>query len=131
MSREQTPVLAGTLPAFEMFMSTWELLGEKHPRLEPFINIGLSWARKYYCRMDQTRAYIVAMGELLCILLLSVFRFIYVDFFVVLNPSVRLSWIRKHWEPPWIARAEGIIKGVVRQHTYIIFTLPYVLFTAG
>ena len=56
MSREQTPVLAGTLPAFEMFMSTWELLGEKHPRLEPFINIGLSWARKHYCHMDQTRA---------------------------------------------------------------------------
>jgi hypothetical protein len=56
------PVLAGTLPAFEMFMSTWELLGGKHPRLEPFINIGLAWALKYYCCMDQTRAYIITMG---------------------------------------------------------------------
>ena len=66
MSREETPVLAGTLPAFEMFMTTWELLGEKHVRLKPFIDIGLEWARKYYCRMDQTRAYIVTMGESFC-----------------------------------------------------------------
>jgi hypothetical protein len=63
MSREETPVLAGTLPAFEMFMSAWERLAENHPRLGPFIEIGLHWARKYYCRMDQTRAYIVAMGQ--------------------------------------------------------------------
>jgi hypothetical protein len=62
MSREQTPVLAGSLPAFEMFMTAWDALAEKHPRLKPFIDIGLVWARKYYCRMDNTRAYVIAMS---------------------------------------------------------------------
>jgi hypothetical protein len=62
MSREETPVLSGTLPAFEMFMTSWEMLGEKYPRLAPFVDIGLKWAYKYYCRMDQTRAYVIAMG---------------------------------------------------------------------
>jgi hypothetical protein len=62
MSREKTPVLAGSLPAFEMFMTAWETLGDKHPRLKPFVDIGLKWAKKYYCRMDQTKAYIIAMG---------------------------------------------------------------------
>lgn len=65
MSKEANPVLSGSIPAFEMFMTTWERLGEKHPRLKPFTDIGLRWATKYYSRMDNTDAYIVAMGLLL------------------------------------------------------------------
>lgn len=57
------PVLAGSIKAFELFMSQWETLGVKHPRLEPFCAIGLTWATKYYARMDQTKAYIIAMGK--------------------------------------------------------------------
>jgi hypothetical protein len=78
MSREETPVLSGSLPAFEMFMTSWEMLGEKHPRLAPFIDIGLKWASKYYCRMDQTRAYVIAMGMflfMLCYYVLIVLQF--------------------------------------------------------
>jgi hypothetical protein len=63
MSREETPVLSGSLPAFEMFLTSWEIMAEKHARLKPFIDIGLLWANKYYCRMDNSRAYVVAMGE--------------------------------------------------------------------
>ena len=63
MSREETPVLAGSMPAFEMFMTAWENLAETHPRLAPFIEIGLTWARKYYQRMDNTKAYVMAMGK--------------------------------------------------------------------
>jgi hypothetical protein len=65
MSREETPVLSGSLPAFEMFMSSWEMLADKHERLKPLIDIGLVWAKKYYCRMDNTRAYVIAMDMLL------------------------------------------------------------------
>jgi hypothetical protein len=63
MSREETPVLSGSMPAFEMFMTAWENLSETHPRLGPFIEIGLAWARKYYQRMDNTKAYVMAMGK--------------------------------------------------------------------
>jgi len=33
MSAEQTPILSGAIPSFEMFMTAWEQLGEKHPWL--------------------------------------------------------------------------------------------------
>jgi hypothetical protein len=63
MSREQTPVLSGAIPAFEMFMTQWERLGEMVPRLKPFVDIGLKWATKYYNWMDRTNAYIISMCE--------------------------------------------------------------------
>ena len=31
----------------------------------------------------------------------------------VLNPSIRLSWIRRHWEPNYVARAVIMIKNTV------------------
>ena len=69
MSREETPLLSGALPAFEMFMTSWELLAEKHAQLKPFIDIGLKWAYKYYARMDNTRVYVIAMGMWLTLIL--------------------------------------------------------------
>ena len=64
MSAEKMPILSGTIPAFEMFMTAWEQLGEKNPRLERWTNTGLEWAVKYYTRMDKTRTYAVSMGKL-------------------------------------------------------------------
>ena len=94
-------MLAGSMPAFEMFMTTWEMLAEKNACLKPFIEIGLSWARKYYQRMDNTKAYIIAMGENIPHLgnqADAVCK--------VLNPAVRMSWIRKHWDDDYVADAE-------------------------
>jgi len=66
MSAHATPVLSGAIPAFELFMSNWEDLGNKFNNLKPWTDIGLKWARKYYNRMDDTRAYIIAMCECSC-----------------------------------------------------------------
>ena len=63
MSSESTPILSGSIPAFEMFMSSWEQLAEKHPRLSQWINIGMAKATEYYARMDRTSAYIMSMCE--------------------------------------------------------------------
>jgi hypothetical protein len=63
MSKEKTPVLAGAIPSFERFMSRWERLAEKNAHLAPAIQIGLDFATKYYKRMDDTDAYVVAMCE--------------------------------------------------------------------
>lgn len=60
MSKESTPILSGAIPTFETFMSQWEILS-KQTRLEKIIKPGLEWAKKYYARMDLTRAYIIAM----------------------------------------------------------------------
>jgi len=63
MSGESAPILSGAIPAFEMFMTSWEEITWKHPRLKQLIDPGLQWAFKYYNRMDRTRAYIIAMHE--------------------------------------------------------------------
>ena len=62
MSAERTPVLSGTIPAFEMFMTAWEHLGDTNSRLHNWTSVGVEWAVKYYQRMDQTRTYVVSMG---------------------------------------------------------------------
>jgi hypothetical protein len=61
MSSEATPILAGAIPSFELFMTAWERLAEMHPRLAPWINAGMEYAIIYYGRMDRTRSYIIAM----------------------------------------------------------------------
>ena len=65
MSKEHTPILSGAIPSFEMFMMAWEQLGEKHPHLAQWTDIGIKWATKYYKRMDELPAYIITMCELI------------------------------------------------------------------
>jgi hypothetical protein len=56
MLSNTNPVLAGSIPAFEMFMTSWEQLAEKHPRLSAWVDVGLEWANQYYEQMDLTEA---------------------------------------------------------------------------
>lgn len=61
VSGEKLPRLGLSVPYFEIFMTGWEKLGESRPHLKPLLDIGLDWAKKYYNRMDDTTAYIIAM----------------------------------------------------------------------
>lgn len=63
MSGERTPILCGAIPAFEMFMTTWEDMVEKHRNLKQLIQPGLNVAYEYYNRMDRTRAYAITMRQ--------------------------------------------------------------------
>ena len=65
MARENIPVLCGGIIAFEVFMTAWEeqqagYALESHPASD-WIEEGLFWARKYYNRMNNSKAYIVTM----------------------------------------------------------------------
>jgi hypothetical protein len=67
MSAEDTPILSGAIPAFELFMSSWksmvadsDLVAENAAQ---FIQPGLAIANKYYTKFDDTDAYIIAMCE--------------------------------------------------------------------
>jgi hypothetical protein len=42
-----------------------------------------------------------------------------------------MSWIRKHWEPDWIVRAEGILKGLVSSFVFYVHPDSLIIFTAG
>ena len=61
MLSEATPVLSRAITHFEMLMTDWEDLAKQYKLLEPWINIGLQWATKYYIRMDDTEAYVITM----------------------------------------------------------------------
>jgi hypothetical protein len=63
MSGERTPILCGAIPAFEMFMTTWEKMCREHTHLEKYIRPGLEWAYRYYARMDRTGAYMITMRK--------------------------------------------------------------------
>ncbi|KAJ6559295.1 ribonuclease H-like domain-containing protein, partial [Mycena sp. CBHHK59/15] len=80
MSSENTPILAGTIPAFELFMSSWQAMLDD-PVLEDesiaqIVQPGLNVAEKYYNKFGDTDAYIISM---------------------FINPSIRFEWIRKNW----------------------------------
>jgi hypothetical protein len=64
MSKEKTPVLSGSIPAFEMMIAAWTKLSTTQPRLKPFIDVALEWAEKYYAKTHRTKAYIIAMCKL-------------------------------------------------------------------
>ena len=61
MSGEETPLLAGVIPIFEIFITGWEKLKNTRPHLAPFVQPGLDSAGKYYSRTDLTKAYMIAM----------------------------------------------------------------------
>jgi len=67
MSGEKTPLLCGSIPAFELFMSKWEKLADDNPHLEELIRPGLKWVEKYYSHMDCTSAYIITMRKHFCL----------------------------------------------------------------
>jgi hypothetical protein len=54
------PVLTSTIILFEQFMTAWEQV-RKYKQLKPWIDVGINWATKYYKRMDDTKAYVIAM----------------------------------------------------------------------
>ncbi|KAF8805312.1 hypothetical protein BYT27DRAFT_7105218, partial [Phlegmacium glaucopus] len=61
LSGEKTPLLAGIIPVFEVFITGWEKLSTKWKHLACFIQPGLDRAYKYYSRTDNMNAYVVGM----------------------------------------------------------------------
>lgn len=93
-------------------MTKWEKLGRTTPRLKPLIQEGLRFAYIHYAKMDRTKAYVVYMCEyarssnstsehlILCC--------------PVINPRIKLMWIRNNWDADYITDAESKIKETVR-----------------
>lgn len=63
MCGEKTPILSNAVPGFELFMTSWESLGDRFQVVKQYTDVGLQWARKYYSKMDNTRAYVVGMSK--------------------------------------------------------------------
>ena len=67
MSSENTPILAATILAFELFLSAWEAMKTDRDLAEEnvasIIAPGLTLAKSYYKKLDDSNAYIIAMCE--------------------------------------------------------------------
>ncbi|KAF9503452.1 hypothetical protein BS47DRAFT_1369524 [Hydnum rufescens UP504] len=93
MSGEATPSLTGVLPMFQGLQNQWEvLLSTIAPMQKRYILAAMEWLNKYHEKARKTPAYVMAM---------------------VLNPSIKFSFIMKYWSPieqetamDWI-KAEG------------------------
>ncbi|KIP01667.1 hypothetical protein PHLGIDRAFT_80269 [Phlebiopsis gigantea 11061_1 CR5-6] len=102
MSRENLPVLGGAIKSYEYYLTAlerckngfFEREKKDHPAMR-FVDTGLKWGTKYYCRMDCSKAYVIAM---------------------FLNPTLRLEWIQHTWDDEWIERATETIRAEVGAH---------------
>jgi hypothetical protein len=65
MLSKATLVLLHAIIYLEMLMMEWEKLGEQHKVLKLWTDISLRWATKYYIKMDDTNAYVIAMCKFL------------------------------------------------------------------
>ena len=90
MSGECTPLLGTVVPMFKMFIVQWDALSKLVPQCSPFIKAGLECAKQYYKHMGNTHAYIIAMRK-------SILIYGSLLMFVVVNPTIRLTWIMQHW----------------------------------
>jgi hypothetical protein len=109
LSGDKTPVLAGVIPAFEIFLSKWEKLAVAKPRLKPWIDEGLKWTTKYYRRLDSSDAYVIAMCKFYFISEFTLLKYSY----LVINPSIRFSWMEKNWDDVFKKDATKTIKTLV------------------
>jgi hypothetical protein len=127
MCGESTSILSGSIAAFEMFMSLWERLSERHLKLSQWIDIGMDKATEYYRWMDCTSAYIMLMCKCLLCEILKYSLII----FQVLNPSICLNWVWKHWSAEYIEDAEQKIKAIVSciNHLCIFHNMLSLLFS--
>ena len=108
-------MLAGTIPSFERFMTSWEKLAKKNQHLAPAIKVGLKFAYKYYNKMDDTSAYMVAMCESYLFYLSTTTNFI-----LVLHPGIHVSWMREHWESQYFKKAESTLKKLVSHSNFML-----------
>ncbi|KAJ7483095.1 hypothetical protein B0H11DRAFT_1723367, partial [Mycena galericulata] len=67
MSSQNTPILAATIPAFELFLSAWEAMKDdedlEEENVASIIRPGLNLAKSYYKKLGDSNAYIIAMCE--------------------------------------------------------------------
>ena len=69
MAIENTPMLAATIPAFELFVNSWEAMRADDELAQQgvthHIDRGLEIAEKYYNKLNDTDAYLISMCTLL------------------------------------------------------------------
>jgi len=61
LANKRTPTLGNVIPHWECFVTALKEYRTHLPCLKLILDEGLAWATTYYSRMDNTKAYIIAM----------------------------------------------------------------------
>lgn len=100
-------------------MTCWENLGAGHEVLRFWTSIGLEWATKYYKQMDGTDVYVITMCKFYPRRVTALIASSKPQN-LVLDPSVRFSWIEKKWEKPDIRDSKKKILDLVSTINHLI-----------
>ncbi|KAF9504464.1 hypothetical protein BS47DRAFT_1401372 [Hydnum rufescens UP504] len=110
MVGETTPILSGTLPAFQSLQDQWQEHMISNLDMSPYVLKGMAWLNKYHEKVGKTHAYVIAM---------------------VLNPSIKMYFIQKQWSPMEVEEAVEWIKDELTKYWTIANTRPSVVGTAS
>jgi len=77
LANERTPTLRNSIPHWECFMTALKEYGTHLPCLKPILDKDLAWATTYYSRMDNTKAYIIAMCKSPAYILFTILTLFY------------------------------------------------------
>lgn len=126
MAKETTPTLCNAIRFMESWMTVWEdhqnlLAGEDHCAHD-WVEEGLLWAKKYYRKMDDSKAFAISLctcSHIFCDNSHAVLKIIR----LVLNPYMREKWMDTYWEPSYIDKAKEDILSEVSMKYYPIYSL--------
>ncbi|KAJ7072448.1 ribonuclease H-like domain-containing protein [Mycena amicta] len=85
LSAERTPTFSIALPAYELILDSWLKLQNEIPELKHYIGVGIAKIQEYIKLGRKSRIYALAM---------------------IINPSMKLDWIEKHWPARDVRKAE-------------------------
>ncbi|OJT11323.1 hypothetical protein TRAPUB_12198 [Trametes pubescens] len=98
LSGEQTPTASRALPAYEHLLDMLKLVRAKYPKIAHGIDASILVLEQYMRYTRQTRAYALAM---------------------VINPSIKLAFLEKHWTPNETEMAASWTKEAVSDPRYL------------
>lgn len=101
----------------EKMLSTWEIFTELKPDVREMIQPGLRKGIKYYQLMDDTSAYVIAMGMFCPVLCSQTLRLTNILAHKVINPYLKLEHIAVNWDESYQQTARRLVLRTVRHQS--------------
>ncbi len=115
VSAEQTPTLCIVIALYEQLIKKLQDAKEDLPKFAHALDAAIGKLQEYLTYSRKAKIYNLAIGMLVC----SHFKTLLIEY-KVLNPQMKLAWIRKNWSTEDFATARDHVRRVVSSHTRIL-----------
>ncbi|KAH9844360.1 uncharacterized protein C8Q71DRAFT_697693 [Rhodofomes roseus] len=109
LSAQKTPTLSMALPGYEKLIVLLRLLRKKLPRIAHGIDASIRKLEEYLGRSRETKIYVIAMG-MTCSHSLT----LTLTISLVINPTMKIEWLRKNWGERDGNEARKLLRDTVR-----------------